>query len=154
MLAARFVFIVTLFLAASLATEGGVAWGDTVSSSLTQIIDSQHGPVVVTWLDSGPSVNHVRIVEVVQYHGDSFRCKRIGVSGHEPRVGEMVPTEVSSTQLPPGLVDALPRFEGYAWRRVGHDLVLIAISSNSYHNVFHDLICPSDSRPGLEGSGQ
>jgi hypothetical protein len=42
--------------------------------------------------------------------------------------------------LPPGIARQLPRYEGYEWRRLGTDMVLIAITTGIVYEVLHNVL--------------
>jgi len=42
--------------------------------------------------------------------------------------------------LPPGIAKQLPRYEGYEWRRLGTDMVLIAITTGIVYEVLHNVL--------------
>ncbi|TWI57547.1 nickel/cobalt transporter regulator [Pseudomonas duriflava] len=42
--------------------------------------------------------------------------------------------------LPPGVVKQLPRYEGYEWRRLGTDMVLIAVTTGIVYEILHNVL--------------
>lgn len=116
---------------------------DTSVEPGRQLIEGSSSMVITSWQDGGPSVDHARVVRLLQYHGDEFSCRETSRSDFTPEIGERVPSDVASERLPESVGNALPRYEGYAWRRVGDSVVLIAIASNSFQDIFHEVLCPT-----------
>lgn len=108
-----------------------------------QLIEGASGTVITSWQDSGPSLDHARIVRVLQHHGDAFGCQERPRHDVTLEAGERVPASVASERLPESVKNALPRYDGYAWRRIGDSVVLIAIASNSFQDIFHEVLCTS-----------
>lgn len=106
-----------------------------------QLIEGPSGTVVISRQDRGPSLDHARIVQVLQRHGEAFNCRE-RFREVAPEIGERVPASVASRRLPARIRNVLPHFEGYAWRRIGDSVVLIAIASNRFHDIFHEILCP------------
>jgi hypothetical protein len=42
--------------------------------------------------------------------------------------------------LPPGIVKQLPHYKGYEWRRLGTDMVLVAITTGIVYEILHNVL--------------
>lgn len=42
--------------------------------------------------------------------------------------------------LPPGVVKQLPHYSGYEWRRLGTDMVLVAITTGIVYEILHNVL--------------
>ncbi len=43
-------------------------------------------------------------------------------------------------RLPPPLLDRLPHYEGYEWRRVGSDMILVALTTGIVYEILSGVL--------------
>ncbi|GHC17152.1 hypothetical protein GCM10010082_05220 [Kushneria pakistanensis] len=85
---------------------------------------------------SGPRVDRAMVIRTLAAHREDFKRRSFNAVDPSLKVGDRLPDNVDSEQLPDSVKQALPRYEGYAWRRIGNDIVLIGIASDTFYDIF------------------
>ncbi|WP_456269864.1 RcnB family protein [Kushneria sp. AK178] len=104
--------------------------GQQTTSEITTARDTQ----------SGPKIDRGLVVRTLHAHRDDFKRRSFDAVTIPLKAGERLPDNVDSEQLPDTVKQALPRYEGYAWRRIGNDVVLIGIASNTFYEIFPGIL--------------
>ncbi|WP_438768023.1 hypothetical protein [Kushneria sp. TE3] len=94
------------------------------------------GAIAVRDAKSGPKVDRNLVIRTLNAHREDFKRRTFDTVAKPLKMGERLPDHVDSEQLPDSVKQALPRYEGYAWRRIGNDIVLIGIASNTFYDIF------------------
>ncbi len=94
------------------------------------------GAGVVRDIKSGPKVDRGMVIRTLVAHREDFKRQAFNAVDPSLKIGERLPDNVESEQLPDAVKQALPRYEGYAWRRIGNDIVLIGIASDTFYDIF------------------
>ncbi|MFC0339102.1 Nickel/cobalt transporter regulator [Kushneria avicenniae] len=89
---------------------------------------------------SGPKVDRSLVIRTISAHREDFKRRGFDAVATPLKMGERLPDNVESEQLPDTVKQALPRYEGYAWRRIGNDIVLIGIASNTFYDIFPNIL--------------
>ncbi|RKD87140.1 RcnB family protein [Kushneria marisflavi] len=97
---------------------------------------SSPGASVMREPQSGPKVDRRLVIRTLMAHREDFKRQTFEVVAPPLQIGDRIPENVESEQLPDAVKQALPRYEGYAWRRIGNDVVLIGIASDTFYDIF------------------
>lgn len=87
-------------------------------------------------LQSGPKIDRRLVLRTLAAHREDFKRQTFDAVVPPLKMGGRLPENVESEQLPDTVKQALPRYEGYAWRRIGNDIVLIGIASDTFYDIF------------------
>ncbi|WP_170140465.1 RcnB family protein [Kushneria indalinina] len=98
------------------------------------------GAIAVREPKSGPRVDRNLVIRTLGAHREDFKRRTFDTVASPLKMGERLPENVESEQLPDIVKQALPRYEGYAWRRIGNDIVLIGIASNTFYDIFPGIL--------------
>ncbi|SPJ33516.1 RcnB family protein [Kushneria phyllosphaerae] len=94
---------------------------------------------------SGPKVDRRLVLRTLAAHREDFKRQAFDAVVPPLEMGDRLPENVESEQLPDTVKQALPRYEGYAWRRLGNDIVLIGIASDTFYDIFPGVLKDPDT---------
>ncbi|WP_158521500.1 RcnB family protein [Kushneria konosiri] len=106
---------------------------------------SSTGAIAMRESQSGPKVDRRLVIRTLTAHREDFKRQTFDVVTPPLQIGDRIPANVESEQLPDAVKQALPRYEGYAWRRIGNDVVLIGIASDTFYDIFPGVLKYSDT---------